>query len=99
MEDQLQSNNNYKKYTLDEIIEMNKKNKIKKKSDFNKILDNTLNNTNEVFTNKTFTYNSKNKYDFDEDTYDKKLNRFETKLNEIKNTFLKRDKNYILEKR
>ena len=95
LEDQLQSNNNYKKYTLDEIIEMNKKNKIKKKSDFNKILDNTLNNTNEIYTNKTFTYNSKNKFDFDEDTYDKKFNIFEIKLNEIKNTFLKRDKDYI----
>jgi len=95
LEDQLLSNNNYKKYTLDELIEFNKKNKTKKKSDFNKIIDNTLNNTNDAYTNKTFTYNSKNKFDFEEDTYDKKLNRFETKLNEIKNTFLKKDKNYI----
>ena len=95
LEDQLLTNNNYKKYTLDGLIEFNIKNKTKKKSDFNKIIDNTLNNTNDAYTNKTFTYNSKNKFDFEEDTYDKKLNRFETKLNEIKNTFLKKDKNYI----
>ena len=39
LEDQLLSNKNYKKYTLDELIEFNKKNKIKKKNDFNKIMD------------------------------------------------------------
>ena len=60
-----------------------------------KLWINILNNTNDVYTNKTFTYYSNNKFDFEEDTYDKKLNRFETKLNEIKDTFLKRDKNYI----
>ena len=95
LEDNISHNNNYKKYNLDELIEINKSIKPKKKIDYNKMLDITLNNKPDVYNNKSFTYNSKNKFDFEEDSYDKKINRFENKLNEIKNTFLKRDKNYI----
>ena len=85
----------FSRYTLDEIVEINKKKKNKKKVDLNKLFDNnnSNNNTQDINTNKTFTYNSKNKFEYEEDTYDKKLDRFANKLNEIKNTFLKRDIN------
>ena len=87
---------NLKQYTLDEIREINKNRKGKKKLNFNKVFKDTLYNTPENFSNKTFIYNSKNKLDFGEDTYEKKLNNFEIKLNQIKNTYLKKDNNYSL---
>ena len=85
----------FSRYTLDEIVEINKKKKNKKKVDLNKLFDNnnSNNNTQDINTNKTFTYNSKNKFEYEDETYDKKLDRFANKLNEIKNTFLKRDIN------
>ena len=83
----------FSRYTLDEIIEINKNKKSKKKIDINQFFDDAINNNSN--NNKTFTYHSKNKFDYEDDTYTKKLDQFANKLNEIKNTFLKKDKNYI----
>jgi len=87
--------NKFKRYSLNELLELNKNQKLKqRKLDYNKILDTafSINNDNNI-NNKTFSYNTYNNYD--DDTYEKKLNRFENKLNEIKNTFLKNDKTII----
>ena len=92
LEDQMLSN--LKNYTLDEIIEFNKNKKRKKKLNFNKIFKDTLSNTPDSFSNKTFIYNPKNKFDYNEDSYEGKLNNFQIKLNQIKNTYLKKDNNY-----
>ena len=85
--------NKYKRYTLSELIGLNKNKKSKiKKQAYNKIFDTafTYNNDNN-YNNQTFSYNIYNNYD--DDTYEKKLYRFENKLNEIKNSFLRVDKN------
>ena len=84
--------NKFKKYTLNELIEINntKNKKTKRKIDYNKLFEEKSNNE-EIYNNKTFSYNTKNKND-KEDAYD----RFENKLNEIKNTFLKKDKNITI---
>ena len=92
LEDQMLSN--LKNYTLDEILEFNKNKKRKKKLNFNKIFKDTLSNTPDSFSNKTFIYNPKNKFDYNEDSYEGKLNNFQIKLNQIKNTYLKKDNNY-----
>jgi len=87
--------NKYKRYTLNELIELNKNQKTKKrKLDYNKIFDKAFstNNDNNI-NNKTFSYNTYNKNDYEDDSYEKRLDRFENKLNEIKNTFLRVDKN------
>ena len=90
-----ESGNQFKRYSLNELIELNKNQKSKKrKLDYNKILDTVFNaNNDNNYNNKTFSYNTYN--NFDDDTYEKKLNRFESKLNEIKNSFLKNDKTII----
>jgi len=88
--------NKFKRYSLNELIELNKNQKFKKrKLDYNKILDTafSINNDNNL-NNKTFSYNTYNN-NYDDDTYEKKLNKFENKLNEIKNSFLKNDKTII----
>ena len=87
--------NKYKRYTLNELIELNKNQKTKKrKLDYNKIFDKAYNTNNDNnINNKTFSYNTYNKNDYEDDSYEKRLDRFENKLNEIKNTFLRVDKN------
>ena len=84
--------NKFKKYTLNELIEINntKNKKTKRKIDYNKLFE-EKNNNEEIYNNKTFSYNTKDKND-KEDAFD----RFESKLNEIKNTFLKKDKNITI---
>ena len=87
--------NKYKRYTLNELIELNKNQKTKKrKLDYNKIFDKAFSTNNDNnLNNKTFSYNTYNKNDYEDDSYEKRLDRFENKLNEIKNTFLRVDKN------
>jgi len=84
--------NKFKKYTLNELIEINnsKNKKTKRKIDYNKLFE-EKNSNEEIYNNKTFSYNTKNKNDKEE-----AFDRFESKLNEIKNTFLKKDKNITI---
>ena len=89
-----------KRYSLNEFLEINRnnKNKNKDKIGFKQTLNytnvNNNNNDDSYKNNKTFNYGS-NRNNFinnNDDTYDNKLDKFEKKLNEIKNTFLIRDK-------